>query len=73
MANKPVLIVRSITNAMRGQKLLENQGVTAYIVRNSDVSGRYGCGFGIKIDAPVDRAVDILADEGIRVVEVIGG
>ncbi len=71
MANngQSVLVVRSVTSAMRGQKLLESSGISAYVQRNSN----QGCGYGIRISGDVSKAAGILAGAGIKVVEIQGG
>ncbi len=75
MANiKPtILIVRSITSAMRGQKILEQHGITSYIHRNQFLNENVGCGYGLKIVADPQKAIPILEQAGIRVSEVQGG
>ncbi len=51
MANngQSVLVVRSVTSAMRGQKLLESSGISAYVQRNTAPNSNQGCGYGIRI------------------------
>lgn len=67
---KSIIIVKSITYAMRGQQLLQAQGISAYIERTTGT--RYGCGYGIRVrtaDAPL--AARILLNQGVRVVDTI--
>lgn len=67
---KSIIIVKSITYAMRGQQILQAQGISAYIERTT--GNRYGCGYGIRVktvDAPL--AARILVEQGIRVVDTI--
>ncbi len=47
MANngQSVLVVRSVTSAMRGQKLLESSGISAYVQRNTAPNSNQGCGY----------------------------
>ena len=33
--DQAVLVVRSVTSAMKGQKLLEQNGISAYVERNT--------------------------------------
>ncbi len=75
MANngQSVLVVRSVTSAMRGQKLLESSGISAYVQRNTAPNSNQGCGYGISISGDVSKAAGILAGAGIKVVEIQGG
>ena len=68
-----VLVVRSITYAMKGQKQLERYGYSAYIERLSHPNSRQGCGYGIKVFGPLAPALEILNAAGVPVAEVQGG
>lgn len=68
--NSAVLVVRSVTNAIKGQKVLENGGINAYVQRNMSPASRQGCGYGLKISGNVQTAVNLLAGAGIKVVEI---
>lgn len=72
--NDTVLVVRSVTNAIKGQKLLESKGISAYVQRNASPVSREGCGYVLKIDRKnLQTAVGILTAGGIKVVEIQGG
>ena len=75
MANidHPLLVVRSITNAMRGQKILEQNRIPAYVQRNTLPSSKQGCGYALKITGSVEKAVNLLAAADIKVTEIQGG
>ena len=67
-----MLVVSSITYAMRGQKILENHGIPSHIERDVKALAKYGCGYGLRVSAGSDQAArDILAKGGIRVLAVI--
>lgn len=68
-----VLVVRSITNAMKGQKLLEQHGITAYVQRNTAPAKKEGCGYVLKVNGSATTAVSILSAAGISISEVRGG
>lgn len=73
---KSLIIVKSITYAMRGQQLLNDAGISAYIDRNIGAASKYGCGYGVRVrSAEARRAADLLQAAGIRVVDIlaIGG
>ena len=70
--NDSVLIVRSVTNAIKGQKILESNRIPAYVQRASSLN-RQGCGYALKISGNIETAVNLLARAGIQVVEIQGG
>ncbi len=66
---KPAIMVSSVTNALRGQKLLASHGIRAEIQRSVGKGERKGCGYSL-IVAPdkSDTAVGLLIKSGIKVV-----
>lgn len=64
-----VLAVRSITSAMRAQKLLERVGIRTTIHRSTNTSQR-GCGYTIKFKSDLDYALSILEPAGIEIFEI---
>ena len=69
MANQ-YIHVGSITNAMRGRRLLEGQGIRAYLHRSSHPAEGDGCGYSLLVTADARRAEQILRSGGVRVVRV---
>ena len=69
--DQAVLVVRSVTSAMKGQKLLEQNGISAYVERNTAPNSRQGC--GLKIRGDVAAAAGILSAAGIKVSEIQRG
>ena len=63
-----MLVVSSITYAMRGQKILENHGIPSSIERDIKALAKYGCRVSVGSD---QTAKDILTKGGIRVLAVI--
>lgn len=72
-SNDTVLVVRSVTNAIKGQKILQSNGIEAYVQRNTSPVSRQGCGYVLKIGGNVQTAVNLLMNAGIKVVEIQGG
>lgn len=69
---KSIIVVKSITYAMRGQQLLNNYGISAYIERNTGAASKYGCGYSVRVKTvEAARAAEILKSSGIRVVDVL--
>ncbi len=57
------LSVRSITYAMKAQKLLERRGIPCRIVRDRSI--RRGCGYLIIVRGPLEPILKLLASAGI--------
>ncbi|MEG0271782.1 MAG: putative Se/S carrier-like protein [Hydrogenoanaerobacterium sp.] len=69
---KSIIIVKSITYAMRGQQLLNNYGVSAYLERNIGAASKYGCGYSLRVaTADTQNAAALLRSAGIRVVDIL--
>ena len=68
-----LVVVRSITYAMKGQKLLERYGYTTYIERLARPNSRQGCGYGVRVIGPLEGALRLFASAGIPVAEVQEG
>ncbi len=69
MANQ-YIHVSSITNAMRGKRLLEQQGIRAYIHRSSNPPQGDGCGYSLLVTERAGQAEQLLRQNGVRVVRV---
>lgn len=65
--------VGSITNAMRGKKILEEQGIRSYLHRASPSLEGDGCGYSLLVTSSVEKAVSILQNRGVRVIRVAEG
>ena len=68
-----ILVVRSITYAMKGQKLLESKGISEYVERNPFPNSSEGCGYGLRVQGDVSRAVSILEAAGVKISEIKRG
>ena len=62
--------VGSITNAMRGRRVLEDQGIRAYLQRTTHPSDEDGCGYRLMVTVEPQRAVSVLKSNGVRVTRV---
>ncbi|MBQ1187009.1 MAG: DUF3343 domain-containing protein [Clostridia bacterium] len=67
---KNIIVTGTVTYAIRGRDLLRNNGISATVERNSSGLGRYGCGYGIVIRSDVDKALEILNRNSIKVIDV---
>ena len=62
--------VGSITNAMRGKQLLEEQGIRALLHRTSHPTEEDGCGYRLLVTNTVEKAAQILRQRGVRVIGI---
>ena len=62
--------VGSVTNAMRGKQLLEEQGIRAFLHRTSRPSEGDGCGYSLLVTGSVNAAAQILQKRGVRVIRI---
>ena len=63
---KPLLVVSSVTYAMKGRDLLFCHGIRGYVERIPR-TGETGCGYGIYVPEGADAAERILRENHIRV------
>lgn len=64
---KPIIIISSITHAMRGKEVLEKNGIKSYVTRNKSSVGD-GCSYSLSVKGNADEAERILQNNGIRVI-----
>lgn len=64
---KNVIIVSSVTYAVKAQKLLSEQGITATLTRADGVRSVKGCGYGLRIHGDLNSAAIVLKRSGIRI------
>jgi len=69
--SKPVLLVNSVTFAMKGQELLKQYGISSRIIRNADFKAFGGCGYGLLTSVDPLVAQNILMRGGIKVIKVV--
>lgn len=67
---KSIIVTGTVTYAIRGRDVLRNSGIPATVERNSSGLGRYGCGYGIVIRSDVDKAVEVLNRNSIKIIDV---
>lgn len=67
-----IIILKSITHAMRGQNILNSYRVRNSLERNVNAVSKYGCGYGLRVNLnDLDRAVSILKSNDFKVVEIM--
>lgn len=66
---KKVIVLSSITYALKAQELLKSNGIYANITRSKAVRNIRGCGYGISFDEAVyDIAQSIVTKSGIPII-----
>lgn len=64
---KPMILVSSITYAMKGRDILFKHGIKGYVERTPRTSENTGCGYSIYVPSNTDEAEKILIAYGIRI------
>ncbi len=72
--DKPLIVMSSITYAMKGKELLKKHGISAAVERTPKkfFNGK-GCGYSLYVPQKTDEAEEILKEHGIKVLGRIGG
>lgn len=65
-AREPVIVVGSVTYAMKSRQILFRQGIRCYVERIPPGHGN-GCGYGVYVPERTDAAERLLRDAGIHV------
>ena len=65
--------VSSVTNAMRGKKLLERNGFTVYMKRSSHQKESEGCGYVLHVNGYGLSAKQLPTNAGVRILRVENG
>lgn len=63
---QPLILVSSITYAMKGKRILEQRGIRAYVERIPRTR-ETGCGYGIYVPGETDEAERQLRNMGINI------
>ena len=65
-----MIIVGSVTYAMKGKDLLFEKGIKAYIERTKRTK-EYGCGYGIVVADEIEAALAVLKKNNVNILAVI--
>lgn len=66
VVGKPLILLSSITYAMKSRDILFQYGIRAYVERTPK-SDNFGCGYSIYVPERTDEAEQILTGMGIRI------
>ncbi|MBE6647965.1 MAG: DUF3343 domain-containing protein [Ruminococcaceae bacterium] len=68
-----IFILSSVTYALKGKKLLEENGIKASLVKSGNIKELRGCGYGLKVEyRERTKAEAILLESGIRIIGFSG-
>ncbi len=66
-----ILVLTSVTYAMKAKELLQKERIPSSLTRESAIRAIRSCGYGVKLDAEdAPRAEVILSRAGIRVLGI---
>lgn len=68
---KQLIMVRSITFAMKGKNILTRHGIFSDIERTPKTGGEKSCGYSIYAPRKTEQAIEILESEGIEILGVL--
>ena len=63
----PLIMVSSITYAMKSKEILSRKGFKAYVERVPHTSEDVGCGYGVYVPQRTEEAQQILERSGIEI------
>ena len=65
--NTTVIALRSLTHAMKAQKLLREHGIDSRVVKPDNERTEKGCGYGIELDRALsDKAEALLRENALK-------
>ncbi len=70
---RSTLLVRSVTQAVKGQQALARCGIGSRIVRNAYHTSASGCGYGLLVECNPTVAQGCLQRAGISVTGIVRG
>ena len=65
---KPLIMVSSVTYAMKGKQILNNAGIRCEIERNPKRDIANGCGYSLYVPKNTDEAEKILKENNIKII-----
>lgn len=69
MNTETILLLRSVTYAMKAKRLLEARGIKAKVVKPTPSSSEHGCAYGVSVTSRfADSALMLLKEHGMTAV-----
>lgn len=66
--DKPLIMVSSVTYAMKGKQLLNSAGIRAEIERTPKRDVKNACGYSLYVPKDTDEAEKILKENNIKII-----
>lgn len=70
--SKQMIMVSSITYAIKAKSLLRNNGIYVDIIKTSKYKDQHGCGYSLIINKNLDKAISILNKNNIKILGIVG-
>jgi hypothetical protein len=67
-----VLVLSSVTYAMKAGRLLASEGISSSPVKTGEVKKVRGCGYGLAVYGDCARARTVIESSGIKILGVTG-
>lgn len=67
---KQLIMVTSITYAMKGKTILKNHGIASDIERTPKTSNNKSCGYSLYVPHKTEEAIEILKNSGVEVLGI---
>jgi len=67
---KPVIIINSVTQAMKAKQILSRHGISSEVLKNRASKTGEGCSYNLVVRGSVNRAEEILKKSGVNMVGV---
>lgn len=68
-----IIVLTSITYAMKAQRLLQSNGIKSYLERNMEKYGEFGCGYVLQVPQKhkQQQAIDLLKSRNFKISKLI--
>lgn len=71
--SRQFIMVSSITYAMKAKSILKNNGIYVDIVKSQKYSNKSRCSYSLVLYRNLQKAVELLKDSGIEILEITEG
>ncbi|MEE1077051.1 MAG: putative Se/S carrier-like protein [Acutalibacteraceae bacterium] len=71
--SRQFIMVSSITYAMKAKSILKNNGIYVDIVKSQKYSNKARCSYSLVLYRNLQKAIDLLKDSGIEILEITEG
>lgn len=71
--SRQFIMVSSITYAMKAKSILKNNGIYVDIVKSQKYSNKARCSYSLVLYKDLQKAIDLIRDSGIEILEITEG